>query len=192
MLLEATPGLRHEQRTLEDLMKRYQQADPAAAAELIGQVSPPLLRLFASHSETRDYAEDLLQECWLRIHKSRHTYRPGEPVLPWVFAIARHTRLDGCQKRRRIESHELAVEECEQLAGAAGGAPPGPDVSRLLEELPHSQREVILMLKVSGMTLEEVARATATTVGAVKQKAHRAYKKLHQLLCDSPPAGGLR
>ena len=37
------------------------------------------------------------------------------------------------------------------------------------------------MLKVSGMSLEEVARATGGTVGAVKQKAHRAYVKLREL-----------
>jgi RNA polymerase sigma-70 factor (ECF subfamily) len=52
----------------------------------------------------------------------------------------------------------------------------------LLETLPESQREVILMLKVSGMSLEEVARATSSTVGSIKQKAHRAYAKLRKLL----------
>ena len=46
------------------------------------------------------------------------------------------------------------------------------------------------MLKVSGMSLEEVARATGTTVGAVKQKAHRAYRKLRDLLTES--GGGVR
>jgi RNA polymerase sigma-70 factor (ECF subfamily) len=38
------------------------------------------------------------------------------------------------------------------------------------------------MMKVGGLTLEEVARATSSTVGAVKQKAYRAYERLRQLL----------
>jgi RNA polymerase sigma-70 factor (ECF subfamily) len=38
------------------------------------------------------------------------------------------------------------------------------------------------MLKVAGMSLEEVARATSSTVGSVKQKAHRAYKKLRETM----------
>ena len=46
--------------------------------------------------------------------------------------------------------------------------------------LSESQREVLEMLKVAGMSLEEVARATSSTVGSVKQKAHRAYKKLRE------------
>jgi DNA-directed RNA polymerase specialized sigma24 family protein len=53
---------------------------------------------------------------------------------------------------------------------------------RLLDNLPESQREVIFMLKVSGMSLEEVARATSSTVGAIKQKAHRAYERLRLTL----------
>ncbi|HEX5431519.1 MAG TPA: sigma factor-like helix-turn-helix DNA-binding protein, partial [Bryobacteraceae bacterium] len=61
----------------------------------------------------------------------------------------------------------------------------------LLETLPESQREVILMLKVSGMSLEEVARATSSTVGAIKQKAHRGYAKLRVLLKKEEANAGL-
>jgi RNA polymerase sigma-70 factor (ECF subfamily) len=52
----------------------------------------------------------------------------------------------------------------------------------LLAPLPESQREVIEMLKVAGMSLEEVARATSSSVGSVKQKVHRAYKKLRETM----------
>lgn len=58
-----------------------------------------------------------------------------------------------------------------------------PDELReLLRTLPEAQRQTILMLKVAGMSLEEVARASGTSVGAVKQKAHRAYQALRKLL----------
>lgn len=184
MLTEASPASDLQDTTLEDLMTSYQKADPSAAAELIRQVSPVLLRFLAVHAHTREQAEDLLQECWLRIHKARHTFRPGAPVLPWIFAIARHTRVDGFRKRRRIESHELAIEDVHQVPGPAESPSANsiPDLSRLIGELPDSQREVLSMLKVSGMTLEEVARATGSTIGAVKQKAHRAYEKLRAKL----------
>ena len=56
------------------------------------------------------------------------------------------------------------------------------ELAVFLEQLPESQQEVILMLKVSGLTLEEVAAATRTSVGAVKQKAHRAYERLRSLM----------
>lgn len=56
------------------------------------------------------------------------------------------------------------------------------DFGALIAALPEAQREVLVMLKVSGMSLEEVARATASTVGAVKQKAHRAYVALRRAM----------
>jgi RNA polymerase sigma-70 factor (ECF subfamily) len=51
-----------------------------------------------------------------------------------------------------------------------------------LAPLSESQREVLEMLKVAGMSLEEVARATSCSVGSVKQKVHRAYEKLRRTM----------
>src|SRR5271170_1870278 len=169
---------------LDGLMARYQQADPEAPAALIGAVSPALLRFFRTQDlMSREQADDLLQETWLRIHQVRHTYRPGEPVLPWVYAIARHIRVDQYRKVRRVEDREQQVEKLPEVAAVDRSR--GPDLEALLATLPESQREVVVMLKVSGLSLEEVARATASSVGSVKQKAHRAYEKLREQLTNA-------
>jgi RNA polymerase sigma-70 factor (ECF subfamily) len=165
-------------------MSGYQQADREAAAKLVERVSPMLLRFLAGPLQTRAYAEDMLQECWLRIHRSRHTYRPGTPVLPWFFAIARYTRIDAYRRRRQIDANELAVDDLSTSGAGQSTLPDAADrdLWRLVGQLPPSQQEVIQMLKVSGLSLEEVARATGSSVGSVKQKAHRAYQKLRELL----------
>jgi RNA polymerase sigma-70 factor (ECF subfamily) len=168
---------------LRRLMVRYQSADPPAIEELVALLSPVLLRFLSGPHQITADAEDLLQECWMRIHRSRHTYRPSEPLLPWIFAIARHTRLDGYRRRRRLESRETLVSNLPEERRRTGAVEvPDPAVFELLDHLPEGQREVILMLKVSGMSLEEVAQATSSTVGGIKQKAHRAYAKLRLLL----------
>ena len=158
---------------LEALMVRYQQGDLSAASDLVMRLSPALHRFFMVQFVSRRYADDLLQETWLRIHEVRHTYRPGEPVLPWLYAIARHLRVDQYRKVRRVEVREQQVEKLPEPATFDRAS--GVDIDALLASLPESQREVIVMLKVSCMSLEEVARATSSTVGSVKQKAHRAY-----------------
>jgi RNA polymerase sigma-70 factor (ECF subfamily) len=167
---------------LETLMSGYQQADDEAATALIEKVSPRLLRFFWLQAFSRRHADDLLQETWMRVHKARHTYRPGEPVLPWIFAIARHTGLDSYRKTRRVEVREMQVEELPEIAAAPLVSQDGAGVDAMLGALPESQREVLVMLKVSGMTIEEVARATSSSVGSVKQKAHRAYRTLRDAL----------
>ena len=178
----ANEQIRREVESLDKLMVGYQRADPNAATLLIDRVSPLLYRFFMAQVVSRRYAEDLLQDTWLRIHEARHTYRPGEPVLPWIYAIARHVRVDGYRKTQRIESHEQQVEALPERAARAAVTGRLPDLETLLGALPESQREVIAMLKISGLTLEEVARATSSSVGAVKQKAHRAYEKLRGIL----------
>ncbi len=167
---------------LEALMAGYQHGDGTAAAALIERLSPPLHRFFLAQAISSRHADDLLQETWMRLHQVRHTYRPGEPVLPWLYAIARHIRVDHFRRTRRLEQREQPMEQLFARAGAPRPAGGGPDVEAALRKLPESQREVIVMLKVSGMSLEEVARATSTSVGSVKQKAHRAYEKLRSLL----------
>ena len=163
-------------------MARYQQADADAARALIEALSPALFRFLAGQLGDRNEADDMLQEAWLRIHRVRHTYRAGEPVLPWVFAIARRVRIDNYRKRRRIGMHETAVERLPEAAAGTAPQPRGPGLPAMLAALPEGQREVIVLLKVEGLSLEEVARATSSTVGAVKQKAHRAYEKLRALV----------
>lgn len=169
--------------SIESLMREYQAGDPAASNELVRRVSPALYRYFLHHTQRPAEAEDLLQDTWLRLHRARATYRPEEPAMPWIFAIANHTRLD--RLRKHLRRPEIAMDFPPEVA--VPESPPETGVEELLRGLPDSQREVLLMLKVSGMSLEEVAQATGSSVGSVKQKAHRAYEKLRSLLGRARP-----
>ena len=173
---------RQSSQDLDKWMQRYQQADPEAPAALIGALSPALLRFFSSQVANRRQADDLLQETWMRIHRVRHTYRPGEPVVPWVYAIARRVRVDGYRRVRRIHVHETPMDVLPERSTHFESRNPLPEFDALMAALPDAQREVVTMLKVGGLSLEEVARATSSTVGAVKQKAHRAYERLRHIL----------
>ena len=165
----------------ELLMQRYQEGDPVAATALIHLIAPALHRYFLSDAASRTHADDLLQETWLRIHRVRHTYRRSEPLLPWLYAIARHVRIDHFRKASRTTAREEKLTDASETTFAAS-----PDhaameeLDALLAPLPANQREVLEMLKVAGMSLEDVARATSSTVGSVKQRVHRAYKRLRQ------------
>lgn len=161
--------------TLENWMIRYQAGEGSALDFLYVEVSPRLRTIFRSGPSAND-VEELVQETWLQIHRSRHTWRPGEALLPWVYAIARHVRSG--HYRKMVRRNETGLDE--------NLSTPPPELSydweQLLNELPASQREVLILMKVEGRSLEEVAAATGSSVGSVKQKAHRAYSKLRELL----------
>lgn len=176
-----------DQDQLAELLLSYQQGDSAAAAALIKSVSPRLARFCLRQGDAPQDLDDVLQEIWLRIHRARRTYRPGAPAEPWLFAVARYARLDVRRRRRRIHAREVPAEESQAEAAFV----PAYTASRFLVEslatLPAAQREVLVLLKGCGMSLEEVARATSSTVGAVKQKAHRAYGALRRVLAAHSP-----
>ena len=163
-------------------MVAYQQSDPQAAKALVSQLSPPIFQFFLAQCRHRSDAEDLLQDFWLRIHKARATYRPGEPLLPWLYAIARRVRVDRYRKTKSAREHEVLTDQLPEKAAREPARQTTPPITDLLKSLPDSQREVLLLLKVSGLSLEEVARATGVSIGSVKQKAHRAYESLRKRL----------
>ena len=170
---------------LEQIMTRYQSGDAAAAESLVDLLSGQLYFFFSSQMGSREEADDMLQEVWLRIHRVRHTYRPGEPVLAWVYAIARRVRIDNYRRRYRIARREVAADVLPEVRAGQGSSQELPSFAELVAPLPESQREVLTMLKVGGLSIEEVARATSSTAGSVKQKVHRAYDRLRRMLQDT-------
>ncbi len=162
-------------------MARYQAGDFAAARALIKSLSPQLHRFFELQAANRADADDLLQEAWLRIHRVRHTYQPGRPLLPWIYAIARRVRVDHYRRSVRIRVREQPLEDIAETVPIAEPARTD-ELEELLAPLSAQQREVLEMLKVAGMSLEEIAQATSCSVGSVKQKVHRAYATLRQKL----------
>src|ERR1700735_3736417 len=138
---------------LQLLMARYQQGNYDAATVLVNRLGPQLHRFFLAQLVSRSHADDLLQETWLRVHEVRHTYRRGQPVLPWLYAIARNIRVDHYRTASRTEAREERLDASSEISES----PPvrlaqTPDLEALLATLPASQREVIAMLKVSGMS----------------------------------------
>lgn len=173
---------------LEKLMMGYQAGDRAAADTFVTEASVILGRFFRSRSGGPDDG-DLIQDTLLRIHKARHTWRPGEPVVPWLLGVARHARADAWRKAYRTSRRESALDAAPEPPSGDSIREDAGDAARLLRHLPESQREVIIMLKVLGLSVEETARATASTSGAVKQKAHRAYETLRRVLAAGRGGG---
>src|SRR5271169_7185768 len=133
----------HPYSNLEMLMAQYQEGDFAAATALIDRISPQLHRFFVAQFASRADADDLLQETWLRIHRVRHTYRPGQPALPWFYAIARHIRVDHYRKSIRTSVREQRLDETPEVAAKLPTTSEHTlDLESLLVPLPDSQREV--------------------------------------------------
>ena len=116
-----------------------------------------------------------------RCSRRAHTYEPGRPLEPWLFAIARNVAADHSRRRwSRASWEELTADLPERAEGDSPA--PAPDIEGLLTRLPPAQREAFAMLKLEAMTLEAAAGRAGVSVGALKVRAHRAYKTLRKLI----------
>jgi RNA polymerase sigma-70 factor (ECF subfamily) len=174
--------------TEEALMARYCAGDARAFEQLYARLGPKLYGFFMRAFNDPAVAEDLLQTTLLKMHRSRGEFRPEASVRPWVFAIAARVRVDEHRRRRHITE---PLDE-DALARFDGGDKEGEDaldagnglraLREALAALPESQRVVIHLHRLEGMTFPQIARVLGSTEGAVKLRAFRGYARLRRAL----------
>ena len=125
-----------------------------------------------------------MQETLLALHNRRHTYRPSQPVTPWLFAIARYKLVDLLRAQSPRRAVEVSLDDDDaplELAGdgdGGGGGEARRDLLKLLESLPDRYRVPIVLVKLEGRSVAEAAAATGMSESAVKVGIHRGLKKL--------------
>lgn len=176
---------------LDGLMAAYRDGDARAFATLFAELAPRLHRFFVRSFAEVAVADDLLQQTFLKVHRARRDYR-GDGARSWIFAIAARVRLDELRRRRRVpeDGDEEALARAEDAAAAERpDAVTAIDRSRrdlavaaAVAALPESQRVILHLHRTENMTFGEIARVLATTEGAVKLRAFRAYARLRKAL----------
>jgi len=168
----------------ETLMGRYVNGDAAAFDELFRRYELRAFAFFARRTGSRERAEDLYQDLFLRIHRARHAYDPGRAFAPWLFQIAQRLLID--DQRRAYRRHEVSMGETlpEQIGGRDIVAD-REQVSLLLGELSDGERYVLLAAKGEGASYAELAARLGKSVDAVKKMASRTLQRLqHAALAE--------
>lgn len=175
----------HTEQRLRELMRGAQDGDRLAYDALLRQVAD-LVRGFARRRVREEEVEDIVQETLLAIHNHRHTFDPGRPFGPWMYAIARHRVLDAVRRRKHRAAREVFGErELEAWSGPEAHAETvgaAAVLKRALAQLSEAQREVIQLLKLEGYTVREISGRTGRSESLVKVTAHRGYRALRGLI----------
>lgn len=167
-------------RQRAEWMSLAQQGDRDAYRALLEDVTPLLRAVLRTRVGDGPELADLAQETLLRVHRARHTYDPSRPFEPWLLAIARNAATDHGRRLGTRDAHEILGEAPQE--GAADDAPSQTTLAAALSQLPLAQREAFELLQLRGMSVRDAAARTGTSPGALKVRAHRAYKVLRALL----------
>jgi RNA polymerase sigma-70 factor, ECF subfamily len=175
----------------DEVMRRYAGGDEAAFHELYAALSPRLYSFCVRLAGRNGDADDLFQDAFLKLHRSRATYVSGASALHWAFAIVRSTHVD--RLRRRTRRPEKLVASTDEVLGAIVESAGSPEsdlhagtlariVEQELQRMSERNRSAYILLKVEGLTAVEAAAVLGTTSDAVKQRASRAYEALREAL----------
>jgi RNA polymerase sigma factor (sigma-70 family) len=174
---------------LKALMLASLDGDAASHRALLGRLSRRLRAYYkgklARIGRGAAEAEDLVQEAVLAIHLKRHTYDPGEPLTPWVHAIARYKLIDFV-RRTRTSISDVPIEEADTIMAHDDSvdAESTYDVRRLLARLPKNMRCAIEAVKLDGQSIAEAAERCGISESGVKVSIHRGLKALAALIAQ--------
>jgi len=140
--------------------------------------------LFQSMSpklRSMERVEDLAQDVLLSIHRKRDLYDDSKPLLPWIYAVARHRLIDSIRAEARqpecvewVEKFDaLAVTEIPQLLGEDDGR-------EFLKGLTDQQQQILRLSKIEEHSLQEIADQFHMSISAVKVTIHRSLKQVRK------------
>jgi len=178
------------------LMAAYFDGEIAAFDALYAALAPRLRGYLLTHCRDAVVADDLVQETFMQLHRSRRTYEPGRPVTPWAFAIARHVFLMHRRRTsRRVRFEETLAREQPTARAARDEMRSIADadaVRRALVSVPADQRQALVMHHLEGRSFAEIAARLGIRVNAAKTRAFRGMRRLKQQLSagDKAAAGG--
>ncbi len=178
---------------LAQLLERTARQDQAAFRALYDAVSPHLFGLLVRILKRRDWAEEALQDCFLKIWQKADTYAPekGAP-LTWLMTVARYRALDLLRmKRPEVEMPEEGEGSSMAFADDSSGMNPESEavasegigrLSLCMDGLQEEQRRCVMLAYYEGYTHQELTEVVGAPLGTVKSWVRRGLQKLRECL----------
>ena len=186
-----------------ELVKRCLAGEDEAWRALVDRYGPKVFRIAYHRTYDRSEAEELTQECFLRIWENLDRYEPTEAsLLAWIATLSRNLCIDHYRRRRREKGFRFVSDDA-LIALLPGTENPQSDAERrerlrlLLDaigELPEDLAEVVQLRDLDGLDYREVASVLDLPDGTVKSRLNRARLELARIvrhrIGEPPPAPG--
>jgi RNA polymerase sigma-70 factor (ECF subfamily) len=177
-----------------ELMLRVKEGDGASFAVLLGKYRSPVIHFLFRMVQDPGVAEELAQEVFLRVYRSRSTYEPTAKFTTWLFRIATHLALNWLRDGKNEKTQER-LDDTSADAPNRDVADRKPsveqalvsevrldEVRRAVAGLPEKQRAAVIMHKYEEMEYSQIAKVLSCSESAVKSLLFRAYETLRARL----------
>ncbi|MGH7989696.1 MAG: sigma-70 family RNA polymerase sigma factor [Limisphaerales bacterium] len=179
------------------LMLRVKRGDRAAFVELVDKYKQPVMNFIYRSLRDEAESEDLAQNVFLQVYKSRKRYKQTAKFSTWLFTIARNLCLNELRRRSRHPAESLEETHAEnedqpqrqyedkKVFLATENLLHGElakKIEEALAELPENQRTAILLCRQEELSYEEIAEVLDCSLSATKSLIHRGRETLKEKL----------
>ena len=168
------------------LLARCKRGDRLAFEELVRATHRRVYSLAYRLVGDRSDAEDVAQEAYLRMFRGLAGFREEAAFETWMHRIVANCAMTHLRRKGRF-GDVMRDEEGPEVSTpdrAQDGAVQRDELRRGLAALPEGQRTVLLLKDVYGLSVREIAQELGIEEGAVKVRAHRARRRLKELLTE--------
>ena len=177
-----------EEQRLVTLMGAYQDGDLGAFERLYAALAPHLRRYFCKVFRDLSSVDDLMQETFLEMHRSRRTYAAPLPVRPWAFGVARNVLARRRRAARLQQQHAQLAADGHEAASVSACGSEVIDIEHALAALPAKNRDSWLLHHLFGFNFDSIAAQLGITVVAAKLRSSRATRALRIALAGKREA----
>jgi len=177
-----------------ELMLRVKEGDGASFSILLEKHRLPVIHFLYRMVQDQGVAEELAQEVFLRVYRSRESYEPTAKFTTWLFRIATHMALNALRDGKHRRAEERLDDDSSDLpARQVSDQQPSveqrmlhqarmEEIRRAVAMLPEKQRAAVLMHKYQEMEYSQIAKALNCSESAIKSLLFRAYETLRARL----------
>jgi len=171
-----------------ELVVRTARGDVLAFEELAENYYGPLYSFFYRMMMDNQYAENLVQETFLRIFRYSKSFDPSRKARSWIFSIASNVAKDWSAKKSvsmEIPFDHTAFPQKSQersVSDQVANREQGDSVVKALSHLDEKHRKVFVLKHFHHLRYHEIASILGTSEGTVKSRMHYACKQLRKLL----------
>ena len=177
----------------EELMLRYAAGDVTAFELLYARHRGGLYAFVARQSPVAAWVDDIYQDAWLAVTRSRTDYRPSAAFRTWLYQIARNRLIDLVRQHQPARLARYLADEDDDPAASLPDPAPGPDavaerqqrkaaLEQALATLPPAQREAFLLREHAELSVDDIAAMTGVTPETAKSRLRYALNKLKTAL----------
>jgi RNA polymerase sigma-70 factor (ECF subfamily) len=172
------------------LMIRVQREDASSFSVLLDRNRGLVVNYLARMVVNRAIAEELAQDVFVRVFRSRRTYEPTAKFSTWLYRITTNVALNHFRDEKRTRHHiSLDMQDAAQVRRQAQDRSPlvedrlvrevtADQIRRAIRSLPAKQRAAVIMHKYDEMDYNQIAGVLGCSPSAVKALMFRAYETL--------------